>query len=82
MKKETQMKKILKAMIMNKDKVFTAKDFQHGEYFVGYEASARMSDLMRIYPGLFLIGKQDRFRTLQINCEYADLKTIIEYVME
>ena len=44
-----------------------AKDFQAGKYFVGYEASARMSDLVRMYPDLLIIGKEGRFRTLEIN---------------
>ena len=61
---------ILKAMLENKDKeVWSAKDFQSGEHFVGYEASARMSDLSRLYPDLFIVGKVGRFRTLSINWE-------------
>lgn len=61
---------ILKAMLENKDKeVWTAKDFQAGKYFVGYEASARMSDLTRLHPELFITGKEGRFRTLSINWE-------------
>lgn len=59
---------ILKAMIENKDKeVWKATDFQSGRYFVGYEATARMSDLVRMYPSLFIVGKEGRFRTLQLN---------------
>lgn len=57
---------ILKAMLEN-DKEWTAKDFQSGKYFVGYEASARMSDLVKMYPDLFIISKIGRFRSLQIN---------------
>lgn len=57
---------ILKAMLEN-DKEWTAKDFQNGKYFVGYEASARMSDLVKMYPDLFIISKIGRFRSLQIN---------------
>lgn len=57
---------ILKAMLEN-DKEWTAKDFQSGKYFVGYEASARMSDLVKMYPDLFIINKIGRFRSLQIN---------------
>lgn len=72
MRKLTQCEVILKAMLENKGRVWSAKDFQGGKYFVGYEASARMSDLVRVYPELFIIGKDRRFRTLQINedCEY------------
>ena len=59
---------ILKAMLENKDKeVWKATDFQAGRYFVGYEASARMSDLVRIYPELLIVGRDGRFRTLSIN---------------
>lgn len=59
---------ILSAMLVNDySKIWTAKDFQKGDYFVGYEASARMSELAKKYPTMFIVGKQDRFRTLQIN---------------
>ena len=41
----TQRDKILKAMLKNKEKEYwTASDFQYGEHFIGYEASARMSE--------------------------------------
>ena len=66
--KLTQCDVILKAMLENKDKnIWTAKDFQSGKHFVGYEASARMSDLTRLHPDLFIIGKEGRFRTLSVN---------------
>ena len=59
---------ILKAMLTNKDVVWWyAKDFQQGKYFVGYEASARMSDLSNMYPKILEVGKDGRFRTLRIN---------------
>lgn len=71
--KLTQCDIILKAMLENRGKNnWTAKDFQQGEYFVGYEATARMSDLTRMYPDLFIIGKDGRFRTLSINWENED----------
>lgn len=64
---------ILRAMLENKDKkVWSAKDFQNGKYFVGYEASARMSDLIRIYPDKFIVGKDGRFRTLELNWDNID----------
>lgn len=80
--KNTQCNVILKAMLKNKNKrIWTAKDFQHGKYFVGYEASARMSDLKRLYPGLFIVGKKDRFRTLSIDWskekEIKELKELL-----
>lgn len=67
----TQCQFILKTMYENKDnkKVWYAKDFQHGKYFVGYEATARMSDLLRMYPQIFIVGKDGRFRTLELNLE-------------
>jgi hypothetical protein len=66
--KLTQCDIILIAMLENKSKnIWTAKDFQSGEYFVGYEATARMSDLLRMYPDLFIAAKDGRFRTLSIN---------------
>lgn len=66
--KKTQYEIILGAMLTNKDKSqWTAKDFQSGEYFVGYEASARMSELNKMYPDLFITGKEGRFRTLSID---------------
>lgn len=64
----TQHTMILRAMLTNKwKKVWTAKDFQRPPFFIGYNASARMSELMKMYPDLFIVGKQDKFRTLSIN---------------
>ena len=72
--KLSQCEKILVAMLTNKNKKeWKASDFQSGKYFVGYEASARMSDLTNIYPDLFIIGKEGRFRTLQINWDEEKL---------
>ena len=72
---------ILKAMLENKNKrTWEATDFQSGKYFVGYEASARMSELVKMYPGLFIVGRKDRFRTLEINWEYEDLDLIKKIV--
>jgi len=69
----TQCDVILKAMLENTEKEYwTAKDFQSGKYFVGYEATARMSDIKRIYPTLVKSGKDGRFRTLSINWESKD----------
>lgn len=71
--KISQGDRILKAMLKNKKKVWwTAKDFQSGKYFVGYEASARMSELVKIYPDQLKTGKQGRFRTLALNWENID----------
>lgn len=71
--KVSQCIKILRAMLENKNKkVWKATDFQSGKYFIGYEASARMSDLVRLYPDKFIIGKEGRFRTLELNWDRID----------
>lgn len=57
---------ILKALIENPTKTFTAKDFMDGKYFIGYEASARMSEIARLYFEILEIGKEGRFRTLRL----------------
>ena len=75
----TQCEKILKAMLGNKDKkIWTASDFQSGKYFVGYEATARMSELKRLHPNVFIVGRVDRFRTLQINWEAEETQKLLE----
>ena len=65
----TQCQKILNYMYKNKDtkKVWYGKDFQKEPYFIGYEATARMSDLIRMYPEIFIVRKDGRFRTLELN---------------
>lgn len=67
----TQCQKILNMMYENRSekKVWYAKDFQRGKYFVGYEATARMSDLIRMYPQIFKVGKDGRYRTLELNLD-------------
>ena len=43
----TQHNRILKAKLENPGKKYwTASDIQKGQYFVGYEATARMSELI------------------------------------
>ena len=79
----TQYDIILKAMLNNKQKkTWTAKDFQKEPYFVGYEASPRMSELANIYTDLIIKGQEGRFRTLSINWECKDIdKYIKDYVI-
>ena len=77
--KLSQCDTILKAMLENSNKrVWTAKDFQRGKYFVGYEATARMSDLLRLHPDIFIVGKIDRFRTLSINWKAEGIKDLLK----
>lgn len=69
---------ILGAMINNKDKkIWKATDFQKEPYFVGYEASARMSELAKMIPEIFTTEKDGRFRTLSINWESEHLQDYI-----
>ena len=80
-----QIDKVLKIMLDNPQKrVWYAKDFQNGRNFVGYEATARMSDLIRLYPDLIIVGKDGRFRTLELNREKEqelnDIKEILESI--
>ena len=64
----TQCDVIFKAMLENEQKKeWLATDFQSGKYFVGYEASPRMSELAKKYPDIFIVGKKGRFRTLAID---------------
>ena len=65
----TQCQKILNFMYENRKNkmVWYGKDFQHEPYFIGYEATARMSDLLRMYPQIFIVRKDGRFRTLELD---------------
>ena len=68
--KKTQCDVILIAMLKETWKeTWDARDFQQGRYFVGYEATARISDLINKWPNLFIVGKDGRYRTIAINWE-------------
>lgn len=59
---------ILKAMLQNKNRIWwSAKDFQNDPYFVGYEATARISEIANLYDDLIKVGKDGRFRVISIN---------------
>ena len=75
---------ILKAMLNNRNKKeWKASDFQKEPYFVGYEASPRMSELARMYPDLINTGRDGRFRTLSINWECENIEEYIDrYVLD
>ena len=69
-KKLSQEDTIIKAMLENPKKIsWKATDFQHGKYFVGYEATARMSEIAELYYPMVITGREGRFRTLSINWE-------------
>lgn len=71
----TQCDTILKAMLENKKITWwSAKDFQSEPYFVGYEATARMSELKEMYNDLIKVSKIGRFRVLSINWESKELE--------
>lgn len=75
----TQCDVIFKAMLENEHKKeWIATDFQSGKYFVGYEATARMSELVKRHPEIFIVGKKGRFRTLAID-RTKDLSKYKEY---
>ena len=83
----TQHNKILKAMLDNPGKKYwTASDFQSGKYFVGYEATARMSELIAKHPNIIISGKDGRFRTLSIDWnkekEIKEIKEFLELGVE
>lgn len=83
----TQIEKMLKVMLDNQQhKVWYAKDFQYGKNFIGYEATARMSDLIRLYPDILIVGKDGRFRTLEIDWEKEqeinDIREILDSIGE
>jgi hypothetical protein len=71
MKLNSQKNKILNAMLNNRDRIWwSAKDFQSGEHFIGYEATARMSELLE-YP-FIKSAKDGRFRVLAIDWDKED----------
>lgn len=73
--KLTQCDVILRALLLNKNKNnWTAKDFQYGENFVGYEATARMSELIDMYGDLIEVAKDGRFRVLAINWDSEEVE--------
>lgn len=78
-----QRDKVLKIMLDNPQKEsWTAKDFQYGENFIGYEASARMSELANMYPEILETGKEGRFRTLSVKWKKKRLIKKIKKEME
>lgn len=86
MKNLNQNDVILYAMIKNPSKEWWyAKDFQYGEYFVGYEATARMSELANKYP-FIKRGEDGRFRILSLDWNYTnqinEQKERIEMIIE
>src|SRR5687767_10663970 len=64
---KTQTEKILHFMRSTPEKTWwSATDFQKAPYFIGYEASARISDLMRQYPNKIQTKRAGRFRVIRL----------------
>jgi hypothetical protein len=65
-----QYEKILTLMEMHPEKEWWfAPDFQRaglGELYVGYEASARISELPKVYPGMFEFKKEGKYRYVRL----------------
>lgn len=71
MSRLSQCNRILKIMLKRDNcfKIWYATDFQ---CIVGYEATARLSDLKRLYPNLFYVVKKGKFRGLQVDWEQKE----------
>ena len=73
----TQHEKILVIIFRNRHKQWwRASDFQQpiDNLFIGYEASARMSELSKLYPDAFNIRQNGRFREMQF--KFSDAENI------
>ncbi len=71
MAKSTQVEKIIRYMASNRSKEWWyAPDFQKqntpSEFYVGYEATARISDILRQYDGLMEVKREGRFRFIKL----------------
>lgn len=72
----TTYNRIVAAMLANKDKEWWyATDFMQPKcnfdspFYVGYEASARMSQMMHNYPFMFEVAKDGKYRILRFKFE-------------
>ena len=73
----TQHEKIFVVMLREynstgKFKFWRASEFQHPvhDVFIGYEATARMSELVKLYPWMFKTRRNGRFREVQLAMRY------------
>ena len=65
--------KVLSIMLTDTKRWWHPTDFmKNNENFVGYSASARMSELKKLLPGLFVESYDKKFRTLKINNTYLE----------
>lgn len=82
MKNLSQHDVILWGMLNNpKKKWWDARDFQSGKYFVGYEATARISELCTKYPMLIKRSVDGKYRIVGINWDdKEEIKEQIERI--
>lgn len=71
MAKDTQVNKIIRYMASTPSKEWWyAPDFQRpntpSQFYVGYEATARISDILREYSGLMEVKRDGRFRYIKL----------------
>lgn len=73
----TQYEKIIKAMRSNPQKIWwLPQDFMQysmGELFVGYEASARLSELAKLYPKFIESQRQGKYMARRFCFENVNL---------
>lgn len=71
---KSQLDTILHAMQTHPDRLWKAKDFQHGENFVWYEAPTRIGDLCRLWLAQ-RVGFEGKFAQYQITASWKSVKT-------
>lgn len=83
-----QHEKIIARIYQNKNCLWWyAKDFMPPSigfdhpHFVGYEASARMSDVVSEYPELFEVSKDGKYRTIRLRFEKISLYPDVENML-
>lgn len=68
----TQQEKILVTMVRGNKDWYLPQDFMQaglGELFVGYEASARLSEMAKDYPDLIISERQGKYMARKLNKE-------------
>lgn len=80
-----QNEKVLVGLIRAKGAWLLPVDFmrpESGELFVGYEASARLSEAAKLYPGLIESKQEGRFkaRRFRVDCSTADFAQLPDAV--
>lgn len=76
---------MIRNMLTNKERYWKASDFMcNNDLFIGYSASARMSEAKKVFPELFIEKYDGRFRAMKINENYFEShkKEILDYISE